>query len=281
MPIGFLVIARFDISLYRHAFEEHIVCAGDNSINLVVDGVEVLVGETLPPDACQAAWSRNPGLILITEEYIRHEIYLHKIVERLEETAAVSTLAEGNLARTVAGFTGHPVVALPLGVGLLMLLNRRVGMETMSKWTSDAIVRSASILLIVGAGGALGAVLQQTGVGDYLGVLMTQTGLPGLLVPFLLAMMLKITQGSSLVTMFTTPAIVAPVLPSLGISPEIAVLSTCAGALAVVHVNDSFFWVVTRFAGLDVSAGYRSLTILTLWQGLLALAMTWGLSLVF
>ncbi len=197
------------------------------------------------------------------------------------KAVADSILAEGTLARTVVGFVGHPVVALPLGVGLLMLLNRRVGMETMSKWTSDAIVRSASILLIVGAGGALGAVLQQTGVGGYLGTLMTETGLPGLLVPFLLAMMLKITQGSSLVTMFTTPAIVAPVLPSLGISPEIAVLSTCAGALAVVHVNDSFFWVVTRFAGMDVSEGYRSLTILTLLQGLLALATVWGLSLVF
>ncbi len=197
------------------------------------------------------------------------------------KAVADSTLAEGALARTVVGFIGHPVVALPLGVGLLMLLNRRVGMEAMSKWTSDAIVRSASILLIVGAGGALGAVLQQTGVGDYLGTLMTETGLPGLLVPFLLAMMLKITQGSSLVTMFTTPAIVAPVLPSLGISPEIAVLSTCAGALAVVHVNDSFFWVVTRFAGMDVSEGYRSLTILTLLQGLLALATVWSLSLVF
>ena len=83
---------------YRHAFEEHIVCADDSSINLVVDGVEVLVGETLPPDACQAAWSRNPGLILITEEYIRHEVYLHKIVERLEETAIVElreAFAEG------------------------------------------------------------------------------------------------------------------------------------------------------------------------------------------
>lgn len=56
---------------------------------------------------------------------------------------------------------------------------------------------------------------------------------------------------SELVTMFTAPAIVAPVLPNLGISPEIA-------ALAVVHVNDSFFWVVTRFAEMDVSEGYHS-----------------------
>lgn len=78
--------------------------------------------------------------------------------------------------------------------------------------------------------------------------------------------------------MFTTPAIVAPALPSLGISPEIATLATIAGALGVVHVNDSFFWVVTRFAGMDVSEGYRSLTTLTLLQGLTALLMVWSLS---
>lgn len=73
---------------YRHAFEEHIVCTGDSSVNLVVDGLEVLVGETLPTEECRAAWSRNLGLVRITEEYIRHEVYLHKIIERLGETEA-------------------------------------------------------------------------------------------------------------------------------------------------------------------------------------------------
>jgi sugar-specific transcriptional regulator TrmB len=70
---------------YCHAFEEHIGRADDNSINLVVDGVEVLVGETEPAVECRAAWSRNAGLVLVTEEYIRHEVYLHKIIERLGE----------------------------------------------------------------------------------------------------------------------------------------------------------------------------------------------------
>lgn len=73
---------------YSHAFEEHIVCQDDSSINLVVDGAEVLVGETLPADACRAAWSRNVGLVHITEEYIRHEVYVHKIIERLGESAS-------------------------------------------------------------------------------------------------------------------------------------------------------------------------------------------------
>lgn len=83
---------------YRHAFEEHICRAGDSSINLVIDSVEALVGETLPVDECRAAWSRNTGLVLITEEYIRHEVYLHKIIERLGEAEAAKlreALVEG------------------------------------------------------------------------------------------------------------------------------------------------------------------------------------------
>jgi sugar-specific transcriptional regulator TrmB len=73
---------------YRHAFEEHICRSGDSSINLAIDGTEALVGETSPVAECRAAWSRNTGLVLVTEEYIRHEVYLHKIIERLGETQA-------------------------------------------------------------------------------------------------------------------------------------------------------------------------------------------------
>jgi sugar-specific transcriptional regulator TrmB len=73
---------------YSHAMEGHIVCQDDSSINLVMDGAEVLLGETRPADRCRGAWSRNGGLIHITEEYIRHEVYLHKIIGRLKGTAA-------------------------------------------------------------------------------------------------------------------------------------------------------------------------------------------------
>jgi len=196
------------------------------------------------------------------------------------KSVASDSLTSGSLARIIVDFVGDPVIALPIGVLLLMVLNQKAGMEKMTEWTSAAITRSAPILVIVGAGGALGKVLSQTGLGDYLGNIITRAGLPGLLVPFLLAAALKTAQGSSLVTMFTAPAIVLPFLPSLGLSPEIAALATCAGALAVVHANDSFFWLVTGFGEMDVSAGYRNLTAITVLQAVVALLMVWVLSLV-
>lgn len=67
---------------YRHAFEAELVSQCDTTINLVVDGMEVLIGSTQPVDTCEAAWSHNQALIQITEEYIRHEVYLQKVVER-------------------------------------------------------------------------------------------------------------------------------------------------------------------------------------------------------
>lgn len=71
-------------TLYRHRFEELLCSVGGSSIDLVIDGREVLVGEALLGDACQAAWTRNVGLVFIAEEYIRHEVYIHKLIEKLE-----------------------------------------------------------------------------------------------------------------------------------------------------------------------------------------------------
>jgi hypothetical protein len=83
---------------YHHAFEKDLVQGCDNSLNVVVDGMEVLVGQTLPPETCQAAWSHSAALITVTEEYIRHEVYLHKIIERFGEKQAAGlreALGEG------------------------------------------------------------------------------------------------------------------------------------------------------------------------------------------
>ena len=83
---------------YHHAFEAELVEQCDTSLNVVVDGKEALVGQTEPAETCQAAWSHSPALILITEEYIRHEVYLHKIIERFGPSRAAelkAALAEG------------------------------------------------------------------------------------------------------------------------------------------------------------------------------------------
>ena len=83
---------------YCHAFEEDIVRVGSGSINLVVDSQEVLTGEVSADkgrtaEDCVAVWSRNRGLVFTTEEYIRHEVYLHKVIERFAKTDSESLQA--------------------------------------------------------------------------------------------------------------------------------------------------------------------------------------------
>jgi HTH-type transcriptional regulator, sugar sensing transcriptional regulator len=78
---------------YHHAFEAELVQRCDTSLNVVVDGREALVGQTEPAETCQAAWSHSAALILVTEEYIRHEVYLHKIVEQFGTAQAAELKA--------------------------------------------------------------------------------------------------------------------------------------------------------------------------------------------
>jgi sugar-specific transcriptional regulator TrmB len=76
------------ISQYRHTFESALVDSGDNLLHVVVDGMEVLIGSVSPDDTCEAAWSRSSAMIQITEDYIRHEVYIQKIIERFSLSQA-------------------------------------------------------------------------------------------------------------------------------------------------------------------------------------------------
>lgn len=182
-------------------------------------------------------------------------------------------------------FLGQPVVALAIGVGFALLLvkggDKRGRFHQM---TVDAVLLAAPILLITGAGGAFGSVLQETPIGDQLGDMLTGLGL-GLFVPFLLAAALKSAQGSSTVALVAASSMVAPLLPSLGLDSDmgmvLAVMAVGAGAMTVSHANDSFFWVVTQFSRMKVSTAYKAYTTATLLQGVSAIIVIYLLGLVF
>ena len=137
--------------------------------------------------------------------------------------------------------------------------------------------------MITGAGGAFGAILRATGIGDFIGESVEGMEL-GLLLPFIIAAILKTAQGSSTVAIITAAAIVAPILESFGLDSAmgraLAVLSIGAGAMTVSHINDSFFWVVAQFTEMDTTTALKSQTVTTLLQGvvgvLIVLVLGWG-----
>jgi GntP family gluconate:H+ symporter len=176
-------------------------------------------------------------------------------------------------ARAVLSFLGHPVVALALGMALAALAVPEWSREILDGWVGAAIKDSALVLVITAAGGSLGAVIKATGLGDFIGESLSAWHL-GLLLPFAISAAIKTAQGSSTVALVTTSAILAPLLPALGwtggADRALAVLAIGAGSMVVSHANDSYFWVVSQFSGLDVSTAYRAQTLGSLVTGITA-----------
>jgi GntP family gluconate:H+ symporter len=158
-------------------------------------------------------------------------------------------------------------------VGVLLavyvLLPRWTPRSRVQGWFAEAAASAGLILLITGAGGALGQVLRSSGVGDALAEAIAATALPAFLVPFLVATLVRLAQGSGTVAMITAASVTAPLVGTLGIDPLVAAMACTAGSMILSYFNDSYFWVVTRFTGLEGTAALRGWSGITtaVWAG--------------
>lgn len=189
----------------------------------------------------------------------------------------------GGGVTALLSFIGGPNVALLLGVFLAFAVSVRENRtEVYGDWVTDALRVAGPIILITGAGGALGQILRETPITDFLGQTLAEYNL-GIFLPFLLAAALKTAQGSSTVSIVTTAAIVAPLVPALGLASDyglaLTTLAIGAGAMTLSHANDSFFWVVTQLSGMSVSQGYRLQTLGSAVAGITGIAAVFVLSL--
>lgn len=210
-------------------------------------------------------------------------IVLPIILLALGSIANLPVLPFGDgLLKNFFGFVGVPVNALIIGVLASFALLPNFKEETLSGWIGSGLKSAAVIIMITGAGGALGQVLRATPITTYLGESLSSLNI-GILVPFIIAAALKTAQGSSTVALVTTAAIVAPILAPLGLTTDVAkaltVMSIGAGAMTVSHANDSYFWVVAQFSGMDVKTAYKTQTVATLLQGLVTITVVWVLAL--
>lgn len=191
-------------------------------------------------------------------------------------------LGTGVLAQVLA-FLGQPVVALLAGLGSALSLLKGSKKEEFNKVVIEGIMLAAPILLITGAGGSFGAILKATPLGAYLGETLSGLGV-GIFMPFVVSAALKTAQGSTTVALVTTSALVAPLLPQLGLDSDmgrvLTVMAIGAGGMTVSHANDSFFWVVSQFSRMKVATAYKAQTAATLVQGLAGIITVWLLSLV-
>ena len=179
-------------------------------------------------------------------------------------------------AKSILSFVGEPVIALIIGFLFCLKLPRKLEKTMLSTdgWVGKAFRDCTSILLITGAGGIFGKVLQNSEAGALMGDSLSQLNI-GIWLPFILSAAFKSAQGSSTVALITTASIMVSLMPGLGYTGEwdkvLVVLAIGAGSMVVSHANDSFFWVVTQMTGMDVKTGYRLHTLGSLILGITAM----------
>lgn len=188
-------------------------------------------------------------------------------------------LGQDGFYKTIS-FIGTPLIALLIGICIAVTLPRPFNKQMLSPsgCVGDGLLDASMIILITGAGGAFGKVLQNSGIVDILGGGMSSMS-TGLWLPFMIAAAIRAAQGSSTVAIITTASILAPMLPSLGLDSPIgralSVLAIGAGSIVASHANDSFFWVVTRMSGMDVKTGYKLMTAGSICMGFFACIIIW------
>ena len=200
------------------------------------------------------------------------------VILMLLASAADIALDPGNRARAALHFVGNPIVAL-----LLALLfsfwslrrPRRFTREEVMKFCNDCLAPTATILLVIGAGGGFNQVLVQSGVGGAIAKMAIGSHVSLLILAWTVAALIRVATGSATVAMTTAAGIVAPIaIATPGTSAELLVLATGAGSLVLSHVNDSGFWLIKEFFNMTVPQTLKTWTVAETIIGVAGLGFT-------
>lgn len=186
----------------------------------------------------------------------------------LLNTASGVVFPEGNAIRNFLGFLGHPFMALMIAtlLSFYMLGTRRgFSRREIQEIATKSLEPVGLIILVTGAGGVFGKTLVATGVGEALANAMARFNLPVIALAFLIAVAVRVSQGSATVSMVTAAGLIAPIVQAGTYSaPAIALITIAiaSGATVISHVNDSGFWLISRYLGLSEKNTLRSWTVL-------------------
>ena len=148
-------------------------------------------------------------------------------------------------------FLGTPVIAVGLALVLaIYTLALRIPRDELLEKMERGISTAGIIVFVTGGGGALGKVLQESNIGSSVAEFIAGTPMPVVLLPFLVATIVRFAQGSGTVAMLTSAGITAPIVLAAGGNMMLGAFAACIGSLFFSHFNDSFFWVTNRLMGI-------------------------------
>lgn len=198
----------------------------------------------------------------------------------LLETTCNMLLPEESPILSLTQFLGDANVALALGCfAAIALFYKRLGSVAVMNTINKSMQEAGPIVFITAAGGALGQILKASGAGANLAEMVINTRMPFILVPFVIAAILKIVQGSGTVAVVTAATLSAPIAATLGMDPILIFLASGAGARTFCHLNDSMFWIYSNYTGYDVETTLKTMTFSSIFLALGGLVATFIVSL--
>jgi len=171
-----------------------------------------------------------------------------------------NTLAPEHILNTIFAYIGWPVVAMLIGVALcyLNVKDKETKKKFFNPWIEDALRTSAMIIVVTGLGGSLSEILKGTPAVDTIAASVAASGIPSIFLPFVLGVIGNMITGSTTVGVITAASLTAPMLGTLGLSAEAAMLAGAAGSVIIKYVNSSYFWVCTSLSRMELKSALIS-----------------------
>jgi Gnt-I system low-affinity gluconate transporter len=184
-------------------------------------------------------------------------------------------------------FLGHPIIALLIATFVAIYaigIRRGFTKDVVLQLSTKSLAPAGLIILITGAGGVFKQLLVDSGIGVQLAETMSNTALPPIALAWILAMLIRVSQGSATVAMITSAGIISPLLASFALSdPQKAliVIAIASGATTASHVNDSGFWLVGKYLGMTEKQTLQSWTVMETIISVVGFSLALGLSFFF
>ncbi len=189
-----------------------------------------------------------------------------------------------HVVNAVMLFLGWPVVALSVGIVMAYRSTTSAqGVARTSTWIEDGLRTSAMIIMVTGLGGSLSHILRETPAVDAIADTVSAVGLPAIFLPFVLGVVGNMVTGSTTVGVITAASVTAPMMGTLGLSPEATMLAGAAGSMIIKYVNSSYFWVCTSLSRMPLKSALLSFGGVTFVNGVVAMVMVyllWSVGLI-
>ena len=160
---------------------------------------------------------------------------------------------------------------------------RNLSWRSLGEDVEDSLMSGGVIILITSAGGAFGAMLQDTNINETIKDYFSGAGASGIMLLLLgwgIAAVLKVAQGSSTVAMIVGAGMMAAIIGDAKPEYHMVYVATAVGTGSLMGswMNDSGFWVFTKMGGLTEAESLKSWTPLLMVLSVVGLVVTIVLS---